>query len=1133
MRARTGEGVDGAPAARGATASATVAAGVTAPLGHRSSRGTAGEGGPRTTGPDPSTVRPAASGPAPSAVGHGPDRCRLEGRSVRAQIAGFALALLLPVCIFAGAIAWRLTEDERARFAQVGREVADNVAEAVDREVGALRASLVALATSPSLATDDIESFSAQARNFLAQSESFGLRISLASAEDGQIILAASWPLGAGATLTREGQGPAWQDGATLNATAAAAAWVQRVAEERTFLVSDLQVDPGTDRPVITLSVPVLQEQRDAPVRLVLSFVTDAETYWSALLDQLAIPDGWIAAMYDRQGRIVARQPEPGRFLGMSIHSEALQAAQEVGDARSSGWARGRDREGNPLLVGWVRPALAPWALLIGVPREAEDGLIERSILPIMVGGGVMMALLTLATAVLGARVLSRPLAALESAAGALGAGRLPPEGPASGIREVDAVAFALRDAAVERQAREAEVTALAARLQAVLDQVPVGVALAEGPSGRIVLANARLREILGRQDPALPLPPFAAPEAYHADGRPLGPDESPLALALASGRAAAAEFRIRRGDGGLRWVRAWAAPVRPTPQGSAAATDDDAVGGEGTPSSAVMALADVEAERQAAEALRESEQRFRTLAEAVPQIVWSTRADGVTDYVNGRLSEITGLPADRVLRSGGDLFVAAIHPDDRTRVLAAWRKALATGDAFAAEMRLRRARGGHGWFVANAIPVRGADGDAPPRWVGAAADVTELVEARQALERQVTAEAAARHAALSAAEALASSEERFRRFAEASPDAIWIADPDGGRLEFLGPAYAQIWGVPEQEAATDTAFRLTRVAEEDRPRLRSVMEAVRAGETRSIEYRIRRPDGELRWIRDITFPIRDASGRPTRIGGLARDVTDRKEAESRQEMLLAELNHRVKNTLATVQSLALQTARGAAAIAEEGGTDPLARFLVDFQARLLALARAHDLLTARVWRGAMLAEVVAAALAPWQSGGATAAGRAERIRIKGPPVWVGPRQALGLAMALHELATNAAKHGALSNAEGRVSLEWRRTQEGEVTLEWTERGGARPASPPRRSGFGARLLRRGLPAELGTGAQVELNQNAPEGVVATIRFRPAPAPDETGALGPTGPRATTVAPTMTSTAPATTPRGEQDQEKG
>jgi PAS domain S-box-containing protein len=193
----------------------------------------------------------------------------------------------------------------------------------------------------------------------------------------------------------------------------------------------------------------------------------------------------------------------------------------------------------------------------------------------------------------------------------------------------------------------------------------------------------------------------------------------------------------------------------------------------------------------------------------------------------------------------------------------------------------------------------------------------------------------------------------------------------------------------------------------------------------------------------------------PMRGGGVAitlTDITDRKSADARQRLLVNELNHRVKNTLATVQAIAAQSLRG---------PDVSAEARERFTARLLALARANDVLVQDAWTGASLASVAAEMAGPH--------GGAERIAVGGPAVLLSPQSATAMALGLHELATNAAKYGALSTPEGRVSLSW--TLEGEglarrLRLTWRETGGPeiRTPGPP---GFGSRLIERGLASEL------------------------------------------------------------------
>ena len=205
--------------------------------------------------------------------------------------------------------------------------------------------------------------------------------------------------------------------------------------------------------------------------------------------------------------------------------------------------------------------------------------------------------------------------------------------------------------------------------------------------------------------------------------------------------------------------------------------------------------------------------------------------------------------------------------------------------------------------------------------------------------------------------------------------------------------------------------------------------------------------------------PLRDASG--TVIGAVSAglDITDRKRIEEHRLLLLNELNHRVKNTLATVQSIAAQSFRWAR-------NDKSGREL--FEARLLALSGAHDVLTNESWEGANLDEIVAKAIAPYRGG------HANRFQLRGPPVRLAAKMALSISMALHELATNAVKYGALSTDKGWVSITWQTQSNGqELHLEWLEADGPAVA-PPSRKGFGSRLIERGLAQELGGSARIE-----------------------------------------------------------
>lgn len=210
------------------------------------------------------------------------------------------------------------------------------------------------------------------------------------------------------------------------------------------------------------------------------------------------------------------------------------------------------------------------------------------------------------------------------------------------------------------------------------------------------------------------------------------------------------------------------------------------------------------------------------------------------------------------------------------------------------------------------------------------------------------------------------------------------------------------------------------------------------------------------------------------------REVAARLEAEEQLRLLLDELNHRVKNTLATVQSVAAQTLR-------EGQSPRQAREI--FEARLLALSQAHDLLTRDQWRGASLADLVQVEIEPYE------AGRSSRVTTDGPAVWLPPNSALALGMALHELVTNAVKYGALSGPEGQVEIKWRLSgvaPDRRLWLCWAESGGP-PVPKPRRRGFGTRLIVSGLARQLNGDVNLDFD---PTGVRCTIDM---PLPDGAG----------------------------------
>jgi PAS domain S-box-containing protein len=217
------------------------------------------------------------------------------------------------------------------------------------------------------------------------------------------------------------------------------------------------------------------------------------------------------------------------------------------------------------------------------------------------------------------------------------------------------------------------------------------------------------------------------------------------------------------------------------------------------------------------------------------------------------------------------------------------------------------------------------------------------------------------------------------------------------------------------------------------------------------VEYRVKQLDGSWRWLSAwglVEFEGEGSDRKPVAIAGASRDLTQRKQAEEQQRLLLDELNHRVKNTLAMVQAITTQTLRTAPDL-------PAAREAVE--RRIHSMAQAHDLLTSLSWKGANMTDVVARALKAFTP---------TQIQVSGEPVELSSRHTLALSLALHELATNATKYGALSGPGGSVKVTWT-VLAGKLRLNWQESGGP-PVASPTRKGFGTRLLEVLLARDLG-----------------------------------------------------------------
>ena len=270
-----------------------------------------------------------------------------------------------------------------------------------------------------------------------------------------------------------------------------------------------------------------------------------------------------------------------------------------------------------------------------------------------------------------------------------------------------------------------------------------------------------------------------------------------------------------------------------------------------------------------------------------------------------------------------------------------------------------------------------------------------------------------------------------------------------------IDEGYAALHGLPEGTVEMTRSERRARTHQDDVAKAEKAREHAfreRLGEC-GHEYRIVRSDGAVRWIESRSFITYTSDGRPQRVAGVNIDVTERKRAEEHLRMLVAELDHRVKNVLATVTAVTSFT---------QDASSSAADFVSALDGRIKSMAQTHQLLSSRQWKGILLSDLVRRELAPYANRGNT--------EIGGPDITLEAEAGQAVSMVLHELTTNAAKHGSLSIPDGRVSVRWYRMLNGEadarVRIEWQESGGP-PVLAPDHSGYGMEVIRDLLPYEL------------------------------------------------------------------
>jgi PAS domain S-box-containing protein len=443
----------------------------------------------------------------------------------------------------------------------------------------------------------------------------------------------------------------------------------------------------------------------------------------------------------------------------------------------------------------------------------------------------------------------------------------------------------------------------------------------------------------------------------------------------------------------------------------------------------------DVTARKQAEQGLRESERKLRELLGALPAAIHTTDTAGRITFCNKAAVDLWGVSPElgkdkcsdlgRLYYPDGTLMPVDVCP---TKLCLMERRALKGREAI-----FERSDGRRIPIIPYPVPLTDEEGQV----VGVVSmklDISERKKAELALaERNIQLGLAGKAALVGS----------------------FAYDTDTEIMQ-ISEGYAAIHGFPEGTVEKARSECLADVHPDDIGRVTQLRSEAFRGRRReySVEYRIIRAASEVRWVETRCFISYDGQGRPHRVVGVSIDMTERKRVEEQQRTLVAELDHRVKNVLATVQAVAAHTM---------DASSSMEHFVAALDGRIRSMGSTHELLSHRRWLGIPLAELVQRELAPYTTGANT--------EIGGPEVMLSAEAGQTMGMVLHELVTNAAKYGALSAPSGRVSIRWRLPANGSASdrlvFKWRETGGPLVVSP-RKSSYGMHVVRELVPYELG-----------------------------------------------------------------